>query len=68
MMDQPGIQMLTTICLFRTMFCSTMKFFTLLHTFIRGWDETEFPGLLHAINKKFQMSKKIDKVTKIDYN
>jgi hypothetical protein len=41
-----------------------MKFFTLMHTFTRGWDESEFPRLLHAINRKFLLSKKLEKVKK----
>jgi hypothetical protein len=33
-------------------------FFSMFHTFIRGWDESEFPRLLHAVNRKFAISGK----------
>jgi hypothetical protein len=42
---------------FRTSFLEMTKFFTLLHTFIRGWDESEFPRILHSISKKYNLSK-----------
>lgn len=36
-----------------------IQFFTMLHTFIRGWDETEFPLLLDEIDKRFNVKTKI---------
>jgi len=37
-----------------------MQFFTMLHTFIRGWDESEFPLLLEEITKRFQVKQKVN--------
>jgi len=37
-----------------------MQFFTMLHTFIRGWDESEFPLLLDEVTKRFHVKRKIN--------
>lgn len=37
-----------------------IQFFTMLHTFVRGWDDSEFPLLLDEISDRFNMKKKIN--------
>lgn len=40
----------------------TVQFITMLHTFIRGWDESEFPLLLAEIDRKFDLTKDLHQV------
>jgi len=45
-----------------------MQFFTMLHTFIRGWDDSEFPLLLEEITKRFQVKQKVNSLLKCSLN
>jgi len=47
----------------RTKLVDTTSFFTMLHTFMRGWDESEFPRILHCLNRKFNISELVKKVS-----
>ena len=36
----------------------TIQFMTMLHSFIRGWDESEFPPLLKELDRRFGIKAK----------
>jgi len=43
----------------------TMRFMDMVHTFVRGWDESEFPLVLRELDRKFGLAEKYRKVTDI---
>lgn len=47
---------------------NVIQFFTILHTFIRGWDESEFPLLLDEVTKKFDVKTKITSLLQCCHN
>jgi len=41
----------------------SIRFMDMVQTFIRGWDESEFPLVLKELDRKFELTKKYHKVT-----